>query len=1276
VTTGLAGGPAGTAQAASSPLDSQTVVSGNARFEVLSPTLIRTEYAQDGDLTDASTFNVIGRESFGATPFTRTVTDGWLTIDTGRATLRYKEGSGAFTSRNLEVRLTTGTGQQVTGSPWGSSDLPTCTVGRLCEAETLSLQGLAQATDHTGYTGTGFAAGYEHDGDSLTFATDVDVAGDRTLALRYANHRAGDGQVTTRTLSVVVDDGDPTTVALPAGSSWDDWRTLSTTLSLSAGTHRVTVERSAGDSGNVNLDSLGVLPVGAAYPDPTTSAADCALGTLCEAETTSLVGGATIAADHNGFSGRGFTAGLTQQGAALVVHVTGAPAAGRYDLQVRYANGQADARRLSVRPGADGAETVVPLEPTSGWDYWRTVAIPVRLPAGDSDLTVGCADTASCGVNLDTLAVTTTDSPLLAPHAALGGYRRDLDTVDGSAKTNPGLLYQDGWSLLDDTTSSLYDPGTETITARGDHHGEAYLDGYVFAYGSDYTGALEDLSRLTGPTKLLPRWAYGVWFSEYYDHYQDAYENQIIPGFAANGVPVDSMAIDTNYKQPDQWNGWEVDTTKFPDLPGLLSLMRSKGIHNTFNVHPSISDGDPRFAGAQAAAGGRLTWTGETTGGGKKYVFDWADPVQLKTYFDLHDDIGSNGVELWWLDYCCSDASVYSAPGVTPDAFINQKYADYGDAALQGRGFAYSRAYGALTAGGYGNPQAVPTGPWADKRTTLHFTGDTKSTWEMLKAEVGYTPGESASTGLAAVSHDIGGHTGGLNTPNGAEPGSQQLPADLYARWVQLGTFQPIDRLHSDHSDRLPWQYPAAANSSATTFLNLRERLVPFTYTLAAAARRTGGPIVQPLYLQYPESPEAYALAGSEYLYGPDVLVAPVTTPGETATTTVWFPEGSSWTDYFTGTTYLGGTTAQVTTGLEEMPVFVRSGGIVPTRSHDVANDTAPLDAVTLTVAGGADGAFTLYEDDGATASTASASTPITYTDLPDGGRLDIGASSGAFTGQVSQRTWTAAFTDAERPTRVTVDGSAVDPSAWTYDASTRTVTVTLAGRPVTAKTSIAYTTTDANTPEPPAPVSVSAPTVSARSQVFGTASGRISLRSTVSGATAGTVSFRSGARTLGSAPIVRQGATSVATLTIPADQAVGTYGGLTATLRTDDGRAAVSAMSTSTFSVLKAKIKKLKVRAPKKAKKGHKVKVHVKVSKMLTNGRAAKGKVWVDVGRKAYAHRSVAAMRKKGVVTLPKKAAKGKKFRIRVRFVPAKSLAAGVGTTTVRTTIKIKRHR
>jgi len=813
-----------------------------------------------------------------------------------------------------------------------------------------------------------------------------------------------------------------------------------------------------------------------------------------------------VATNHNGFAGTGFVAGFERAGAQMTAHVTGVPAAGDYALQVRYANGSANVPTLTAAPAGQAA-TTAELPKTSGWDYWNTASVPVHLAAGANDVVIGCPTTANnCNVNFDTVAVADAASPVLAAHAPLGGYRRDLDTANGSVKTNPGLLYQDGWSLLDDSASAGYDQATDTVTPAGDHGGKQYQDGYVFGYGTDYRHALQELAVLTGPTKLLPRWAYGVWYSEYYDRSQADYE-AIAKQFKAEQVPVDVMAIDTDYKvgsptnQGDsKWDGWSVDPARIPDMTGLLSDWHAEGIHNTLNIHPSISSQDPKFAQAQATAKGKLT-----KGDGDRYLFDWSDPDQLKAYFDLHTSLQPKGVDMWWLDWCCSENSKYSANGVTPDAYINAQYAKYTNEALGGRGLAFSRAYGSLTAGGYGNPQAVPTGPWADKRTTVHFTGDTTSSWDMLLAEVGYTPGESAATGLAAISHDIGGHNGAQYGIKGAEDGTTQLPEDLYARWVQLGTFQPIDRLHSNHSDRLPWQYPAAAQTSAKEFLNLREDLLPLTYTLAAQATATGTPILQPLYLQYPDAQQSYAQAGSEYLYGKDVLVAPVTTASDksgNATRSVWFPAGSSWTDWFSGKTYAGGTTADVTTDLNSMPVFVKSGGIVPTRSQHVANDAAPLDAVTLTVATGANGAFDLHEDAGedttaeagaattaavtAKAAGASASTAVRYTQQATGGKLDIAPADGTFAGQVEDRSWTATFTNADRPQTVTIDGRAIADTEWTYDAATRTISVPVAERSVTKRTVVRFTSEAAATPS----LQVAKPTVAAGATQTVTGSG------------------------------------------------------------------------------------------------------------------------------------------------------------------------------------------
>jgi hypothetical protein len=904
---------------------STAVVSGDARFEVLSPTLIRTEYAGDAAFLDAATFNAVGRAGFARTSFEQRTSGGWLTLTTHAMTLRYRIGSGPFTDDNLTVRLKSGA-QDVTASPWPAA-----------------------------------ATGAPAPGTAVSSATAA-------------------GSVT-----------------------------------------------------------------------------DCAYGTVCEAESGQPAGSAVVQENHNGFAGKGFVSGL-QQGASDTVHVTGVPAAGRYALQLRYANAQSAPGTVSVTVGS-GTAAAETLPVTSSWDSWRTVAVPVTLAAGTNDITIGCPGADSCNLNLDTVAVAGPGSPMLAPHAPLGGYRRGLDRINGSPRSTPGLLHQDGWSLLDDTASAVFDTTARKVTPRPGHGGKPYQDGYVFGYGHDYKSALADLATLTGPSKLLPRWAYGVWYSEYYDRSAADYENTILPKFRADGVPLDVLVTDTDFKSPDRWDGWEIDAGRFPDPKGFFDWSASQGLHNTLNIHPSVLSSDPQFAQAQATSKNKLTKNNagchsDLGHGADCYTFDWGDPNQLTAYFDLHRAMEQQGADFWWLDWCC-DQSVSTLAGVTPDSWINEQYAA-DTAKTIGRGFSFSRAYGSLQSGGYAGRSGLPTGPWADKRSTVHFTGDTVSTWGMLQAEVGYTPGESVATGLSAVSHDIGGFNNDGTQVPGAEPGSTKLADDLYARWVQLGTFQPIDRLHSNHSDRLPWQYGDAAKASAEKFLNLREALVPYTYTLAEQAERTGVPVTRPVYLDYPEEQDAYATAGGEYLYGPDVLVAPVATPGTTATTSVWFPPGR-WTDWFTGKTYAGGTTQKVTTDLGSMPVFLKAGAILPTRTGYAANDVQnPLTNVTLDVPAGASGSFRLYEDDGTTTDSAgSATTAIRYSRADH--TLTVGPASGSFTGQVAQRRWTVVFSDATAPGAVTVNGARAAAGAWSWDAAARKLTVTVPRTSVHRQVTVAY---------------------------------------------------------------------------------------------------------------------------------------------------------------------------------------------------------------------------
>jgi len=652
---------------------------------------------------------------------------------------------------------------------------------------------------------------------------------------------------------------------------------------------------------------------------------------------------------------------------------------------------------------------------------------------------------------------------------AIGGYTREVqDVQDQRAPLHAGLLRTSGWYLLDDTSTAILTSPT-TAVARPSHIGP-YQDGYFFAYGHDYDLALRDFAQLSGPAPLLPEWTFGPWFSEYYPYSASDYKDDLIPAFRDHDTPVDGLSIDTDWKGGDDWNGWEWNSTLFPDPTAFLSWAAGQGLHVVLNIHPSIDSTDPRFPEAQQIAGGKLT---APTGGCEFYrqsptcyVFDWGDPNQAKAYFWLQEPFLQQGVSAFWLDWCC-DASTVSTLGLTPDSWINQLYAQ--DMIASGRrGFVLSRiGSGIYDENSYTGDIDVPaTGAWSDHRNAIAFTGDADSDFTTLAFEVKLTPAEGAAIGEPYISNDIGGYTG------------DELPDDLYVRWIQMGTFSPIMRLHSDHGNRLPWEYDAAAEVAAERFMRLRESLVPYLYETAEEAHGEGLPMAREVELDWPDQPDALK-ATDEWMLGDSLLVAPIYTPGTTATRSVWLPPGE-WTDFFTGQTITGPRTVNVTDGFDTAPVWVRAGGIVtlaPPMEHLGAR---PVDPLNIRVAPGSPGTASLYEDAGdglGYEHGQSRTTHLRYSEASGGWRkLVIDPAQGSYPGAPAQRSYAVQFLAAgQRPTSVTVDGRAVpesrvaiptDPTetvgavpasdGWTWSASTHIVTVLVTQTAVRATTTVA----------------------------------------------------------------------------------------------------------------------------------------------------------------------------------------------------------------------------
>ncbi|WP_199440115.1 TIM-barrel domain-containing protein [Umezawaea beigongshangensis] len=868
----------------------EAVSDGRARFQVLSPTLIRVEYAEDGVFEDRPTFNAIERD-LPDTSFSTAVEEGGVrVVRTDRLTLRYRQGSGPFTSENLSVELKTGP---------------------------------------------------------------------RRVTARPVWHLAG----------------------------------------------------------------------------------SCYRSTACQLETARLGDGAVGLADEPNHTGRGF-AGLFARGSRVDWTQRDVPAAGEYRVHLRYSS--RGEQTLVVSGG--GADQRITLPSTGESGSWSTASTTLRLPAGDTPMSLRCETEVGCDVEADAVAVTPPRDPYPesaradAEHAAanLGAWRRSLDEVGdhdpARTMTYEGLLSRDGWYLLNDTETAVAgDDGSTTPRPARD---KPYQDGYFFGYGHDLRQGLADLKALTGPPVMLPQWAFGTWYSRYGVMTDAQYRGELLPRFRAEQVPLDVLVVDTDFKAGNDWNGWDWDAQLFPDPRGFLDWADQQGLRVSLNVHPSIDAGDPRYPEVVRRVGRELE--PGVCGLGEGFdcrVFDMSEPAQRDAYFALHDQFEQLGHPvLWWLDSCC-DGTRYRPEGVSPDSLFNAAYARRADERGQ-RGFSWNRSGSGFT--GYGDNRLYPAGPWAEHRYTVDTSMDTRSSWEMLGYASYYTI-RRGNVGMAYESHDIGAHNFSGSPEN-------VLPPDLYARWVQLGTFQPIMRLHSNHGARLPWEYPEPARSSAASFLRLREALLPHTYTLGREAHDTGLPMNRGLYLNYPEHPEAHEF-DQQYLYGDDVLVAPVTTPGtENVPTRTWIPPGE-WTNWFTGETLTGPAVTTVTTDLSTMPVFLRAGGILPTRTDRVEHATQrPLDRITLDVATGAPGSYDLYEDEGdghGYRDDAFARTPISYDDGEHA--LTVDARAGTFPGAVDGRTWTVRFRDVDEPSAVTVDGREV--SEWSYDAGTRTLTATASAR-------------------------------------------------------------------------------------------------------------------------------------------------------------------------------------------------------------------------------------
>lgn len=317
------------------------------------------------------------------------------------------------------------------------------TVTYQAESATLSGGAVAQS-DHTGFTGSGFAGGFT-DGDkgtaAATFAVTVSPAGAYTSTLRYAN-----GTGSTRTLSVYVAGQKRATVSLPATADWNTWATAGTSLTLAAGGNAVAYRYDSTDSANVNLDAITVGPSG-----PSSAG-------QYEAEQAALSGGAAVESDHTGYSGTGFAGGFTDanKGNASATFAITASSAGPAPVGLRYANGTGGDRTLSVYLNGSKALTTT-LAATADWNTWATRTETLALTAGTNSVSYRYDSTDNGNVNLDYITVGPGGTTTTTPPPTSGGA--------------PGQAYQ--------AETAFTAGGPAVASSIGGYTGSGYLTGFT-----------------------------------------------------------------------------------------------------------------------------------------------------------------------------------------------------------------------------------------------------------------------------------------------------------------------------------------------------------------------------------------------------------------------------------------------------------------------------------------------------------------------------------------------------------------------------------------------------------------------------------------------------------------------------------------------------------------------------------------------------------------------------------------------------------------------------
>ena len=534
---------------------------------------------------------------------------------------------------------------------------------------------------------------------------------------------------------------------------------------------------------------------------------------------------------------------------------------------------------------------------------------------------------------------------------------------------------------------------------------------YYFMYGGSADGVIAQMRHLSGDVPMFPLWTYGFWQSK--ERYKSAAETEsIVDKHRELQVPLDGIIQDWQYWGPNYlWNAMDFLSEEFVKGPQMIKNVHAKHAHFMISIWASFGPQTQQFRELNEKglllpietwpqSGLSHIWPPRMDYPSGVKVYDAFSPVARDIYWKHLKRLYDYGTDAWWMD------------STDPD-FFNPRESDYEHKVYGGTWRSQRNAFPLETVRGIYQSQRrdyadSPKRVFIMTRSSFagqqHYgsnmwSGDVASSWDMLRKQI--PAGLSFSlTGNPNFNTDIGGFfCGSYNTRGpGSAPQNPQFQ-ELYVRWMQYGLFCPVFRSHGADAPREIWQFGKKGEpvyDAIEKMIRLRYRLIPYLYSTAWEVTSANGSYLRPLFSDFAADKKVWNTT-DEFMFGRSILAAPIVDPQyteekivkedamtgwdrkevnsekrivnsdwtATKIATKYLPKGALWYDFWTNKTYKGGQNVTLETSFDRVPMFIRAGSILPLGPEMQYIGEKAWDNLELRVYPGADGDFTLYEDEG-----------------------------------------------------------------------------------------------------------------------------------------------------------------------------------------------------------------------------------------------------------------------------------------------------------------------